>query len=508
MLKTAVDCGVEVCFSNPGTTEMGIVAALDKVDGMRSVLGLFEGVCTGAADGYGRMTGRPALTLVHLGPGFANGIANLHNARKASTPIVNMIGDHPQRHLAFDAPLTADLDGLAGAASDWHRFALSAEQIGTDMAEAIAVSKSPAGQVASLVVPCDVANASVNTQGAALSPIAPERVSDAAMSEAIAALTSGEPAAILLGDRALHERSLRSAGRIAKATGCRLVCETIPARWERGAGLPVVQRVPYFPEDVLKFLEGLKHLIVIGSKIPVSFFYYEGYPSQLLPEGCEAQVLARREDDVVAVLDGLADEIGVADADVDVAPFEEGEAPVGDVNLANIGQSVGCLLPEGAVVVEEGNTSGHPSFLATRFAQRHTMLFICGGSIGYGLPAATGAAVACPDQQVISLQADGSGMYTLQALWTQARESLDVTTVIFANRRYNILQIEMHRAGIASPGPKATDLTDLSKPDINWCDLARGLGVPATRPESAEAFHKDLARALAEPGPHLIEALI
>ena len=508
MIQTAVDCGVEVCFANPGTSEMGMVEALDHFDGMRAVLCLFEGVCSGAADGYARMAGKPALTLLHLGPGFANSIANAHNARRAASPLINLIGDHPKHHVPYDAPLTSDLEGLAKAASDWHRVSSSAEGLGLDMAEAVAAATRMPGQVATLIVPSDLAAASVGTKGAPIAPADPPAVSEAAMKQAIAALKSGEPTALLLGDRGLHEANVRTAGRIAKATGCKLFAEPFPARWERGAGLPLLGRVPYFPETVLDFFKDVKHLIVIGTKIPVSFFYYEGYPSELLPEGCEAQILAKPEDDVVGVLDALADEFGAAEGDIDTAEFRELDAPTGEIDLAKIGQSVAGLLPEGAVLMDEAATSGGSSFVNTRFARPHTYLAITGGSIGFGFPAATGAAIACPDRKVVALQADGSGMYTVQALWTQARESLDVTTVLFSNRRYNILQIELHRAGIESPGPKAMGLTELTNPELNWCDIARGMGVPATRPETAEAFHADLARALEEPGPHLIEALI
>jgi acetolactate synthase-1/2/3 large subunit len=263
--------------------------------------------------------------------------------------------------------------------------------------------------------------------------------------------------------------------------------------------------VPYVPEAVLETLEGIKHLIVIGSKIPVAFFYYEGMPSELVPEGCKAQLLAKPEDDVDSVLSTLADEIGVADGEIDVAQLDRPAPPTGELDLKTVGSSLGCLLPEGAVVIDEATTSGMRPFLGTRFANPHSWLIQTGGAIGWGFPAAMGAAVACPDRSVVALQADGSGMYTVQALWTQARESLDVTTILFSNRTYNILQIEMHRAGIEVPGPKAMGLTELSNPNIDWCQLAQGMGVPATRPASAEAFHTDLQRAIAEPGPHLIE---
>jgi len=506
LLRTAAAAGVDTCFANPGTSEIALVAALDRVQGVRAVLGLFEGVCTGAADGYGRMADRPALTLLHHGPGFANGIANLHNAWRARSPVVNLVGDHPDRHLPFDAPLTSDIESLARPVSDWWRRAASAKDLARDAAEALAAAGRTPGCVATLVVPSDAA------AGEADGP-APPRVPDAApavpagrVEEAARILRSGEPTVLFLGAHGLRERGLRAAGRIAAATGCRLVAETFPARLERGAGLPAVERLPYFPEQVLETLGQARWLVRAGAPEPVGFFAYPGLPSRLVPDGCEAFALAAPREDVPAALEALADALGGREAPP--APGARPERPDGALDPVRLGAALAVAQPEGAIVVEEAATSGGPWFGLAAGAPRHTYLGLTGGAIGQGLPVATGAALACPGRPVVAFQADGGGLYTLQSLWTQAREGLDVTSVICANRAYRILQLELARAGVAEPGPQARALTDLSHPAPDWVALARGFGVPAERADTAEDLSRALERSFCEPGPHLIEAVL
>jgi acetolactate synthase I/II/III large subunit len=510
LIRTAIAAGIDVCFANPGTTEMPLVAALDAVPRMRAVLGLFEGVCTGAADGYARMADRPALTLTHLGPGFANGIANLHNARRARSPVVNIIGDHATWHLAADAPLTSDIVSLARPVSGWVRKSASAEAVPLDTAEAIAAAGRGAGQVATLIVPSDC---QWNPAGAASMPIeppAPPSVSDAALREAAEMLRKhGARAALFLGGQALRARALCAVERIAARTGCRLICETFPSRVDRGGALPMIEKLPYFPEQAIEALAKSDAIVIAGAPPPVAFFGYPNIPSGLIPEGCPTATLAMPHEDVAGALEALAGALDAPRAEsITPSGTQRPARPTGALNAATIGAAIAAVMPANCIVMDEAATTGLPFFNASAGAPPHSYLALTGGAIGQGLPCATGAAVACPDRKVIGFQADGSGMYTLQALWTQARERLDVTTLICNNRKYRILQVELARAGVTEPGAKARALTSLADPEIDWSRIAAGMGVPAVRVETAEALTTQLERALGEHGPNLIEMLI
>ncbi len=505
LVRTAVEAGLEICFVNAGTTELPLVTALDAVPGIRAVLGLFEGVCTGAADGYGRMAGKPALTLLHHGPGLANGIANLHNARRARTPLVNLIGEHVTWHIAADSPLTTDIAALAAPVSSWVRTARSARELPADLADAIAHSRT--GRVASMIIPMDCLSGEAPgaaEPGPITSPAPPSGV---AVAGAARVLRSSRPAAMLLGSYALGRRGLQAAARISAATGCSLLCETFPARLERGSGLPVVEKLPYFPEQAIARLSPFAYLILAGAREPVAFFGYPGMPSRLTPEGTEQITLARPDEDAVAALDGLADELG-AQAFAAARPSARPERPCGPLSPESLGEAIAALQPEGLILVDEAATTAFPYFSLSGDAPPFTYLNITGGAIGQGLPCAAGAALACPDRRVLAFQADGSGMYTVQALWTMAREALDVTVVVCSNRSYHILQQEMDRAGVIEPGPQARGLTELSRPNLDWVALGRGMGIPGVRVETANGFALHLERALAEPGPYLIEAVL
>jgi acetolactate synthase-1/2/3 large subunit len=507
LIRTAVSSGVDLCLANPGTTEMQLVAALDAVPGIRAVLGLFEGVCTGAADGYARIIGRPALTLLHLGPGFANGIANLHNARRAHSPVVNLIGDHATWHLAADAPLTSDIESLAAPVSGWVRRCATAASLSADGAEAIVAALDPPGRVATLIVPQDCAWDRVSGPAPPAKPRARATVPDARVDAAAAALESGAPSALFLGGSALRTPALRAAARIAAVTGCALIHETFAARIERGAGLPAAERLPYFPEQGAETLRPLAHLVLAGAREPVAFFGYPDHPSRLAPAAARIHLLAEDAEDVTGALEALAMRVK-APGRVAVPTPDRVGLPTGPLTSGALGQALAALQPDGAVVVDEGATSGLAYFALSAAAPPHDYLALTGGAIGQGLPTAVGAALAAPNRKVIAFQADGSGMYTLQSLWTCARESLDVIVVIAANRAYRILQVELSRAGIAEPGAQARALTDLSHPTLDWVSLARGMGVPGSRAETTEDFIAAFRRALAEPGPCLIEAVI
>ncbi len=506
LLSTLVDAGVDICFANPGTSEMHFVAALDDVPAMRGVLCLFEGVVTGAADGYGRVAGRPAATLLHLGPGLGNGLANLHNARRARTPIVNIVGDHATYHTRYDAPLESDIASIASAVSGWYRSTARADDVGGDAVDAVAAAYGPPGCVATLVLPADASWSESSTGPSTPRPpgrravVPPDTVDEVAK-----ALRSGERSALLLGGQALRAEGLNAASRVAVTTDTALLAETFPANLERGAGIPAVERLAYLAEMAQAQLDGVRHLVLVDAKSPVSFFAYPGKASDLVPAGCTVHTLVRPGEDAAQALEALAEAVAApADAGTP-APAARPDAPIGELNSETLAAAVGATLPEGTVVVDEGNTSGLFVAGATAGAPRHDWLTLTGGAIGIGLPMATGAAVAAPDRPVLCLQADGSAMYTVQALWTHAREGLNVTTVILSNRSYAILNMELHRVGADAGGPQARRLLDLTDPELDFCDLARGMGVPARRVENAEDLVTALENGFREPGPNLIE---
>jgi len=507
LIRTLVGAGIDVCFANPGTSEMHFVAALDAVPEMRGVLALFEGTATGAADGYGRMSARPAAALLHLGPGLGNGLANLHNARRARTPLVAIVGDHATYHKRFDAPLESDIASVAGTVSGWVRNTERAPDAGPDAAAAAAAAADPPGQVATLILPADASWSDGGQPAPPVSPPAPAEVPGELIQTAAAALRSGEPCVLLMGGTATRAAGLVAASRIAVATGARLRCETFPARLERGAGLPSIDRLAYLAEAASAQLDGARHLILAGARSPVSFFAYPGRRGDLVPGGCQVHPLGSAGEDVTGALASLADLVA-AGTEPARQPGERPGLPAGDLTGESLARAVGALLPAGAIVTDEANTAGLWLPAATAGAPPHDWLTLTGGAIGQGLPLATGAAVACPERPVLCLEADGSAMYTISALWTHAREGLDVTTVIFSNRSYDILNMELQRVGADAAGPKARELLDLSRPDLDFVALATGMGVPASRATNAEEFAKQLGQAIAEPGPHLVEAVL
>ena len=507
LVRTLVASGVEICFTNPGTSEMNFVAALDKVEGLRPILGLFEGVVTGAADGYGRMAEKPAATLLHLGPGLANGLANLHNARRAATPIVNIIGDHATYHAQYDAPLASDVAGFARPVSGWVHRAQSAKTVAGDAARAVQAARQAPGQIASLILPADTAWLEADHSAPPLPVAGPAPVAEASVDEVAAALGAGKRTTLLLGGAALRQRGLDAAGRIAAKSGARLTCDTFTARLERGAGRVALERIPYFAEQIVDFLKETELLILVGTRPPVSFFAYPGKPSWCTPEGCRILYLSQPHEDCVAALEALADAIGAPPQPAGRAALKRPDLPKGPLNVMTAGQVIGHYLPENTIISEEAGTAVLGIAFFTASAAPHDYLSLTGGSIGQGMPLGTGAAVACPDRKVLCLEGDGSAMYTLQALWTQAREKLDVTTVIFANRSYVILNVELNRVG-AERGPKARAMLDLHNPVLDWVSLAQGMGVEASRAESAEEFAAQFSSAMAGRGPRLIEAVI
>ncbi len=509
LLTTLVNHGVEVCFANPGTSEMHFVAALDEVEGMRCVLGLFEGVLSGAADGYARMARKPASTLLHLGPGLGNALANVHNTKKGHVPLVNIVGEHATYHVQYDAPLTADIEAIAGAASHWVRTSAAPDAIARDAAAA--VREAGHGRVATLILPADVSwgdNPNGAEEASALAPL-PD-VPDDRVDEAVARLTSGKNCMIMIGGREVSPEQGRMLSRIGKACGARVSTDTFPTRQARGAGTAVLERLPYLAELAIDHIKDLDHLILIGAAAPVSFFAYPGVSSCIAPADCEEYVLATPGDDIEQLLSALLERLDAGAQEPEVHPLSIPELPAGELDVNAVGQAVAHYLPEDAVVVDEGNTSGLSLYFSTYTARPHDWLSLTGGSIGWGLPAAVGAAIACPERKVVCLEGDGSAMYTIQALWTMARENLDVTVVIFNNRKYNILELEFSRTGArgGKPGPKAASTLDIGGPELDFVALARGMGVQADAAATAEEFNRLFEAAMQQKGPRLIDAVV
>jgi acetolactate synthase I/II/III large subunit len=506
LIRTLVAGGVDACFTNPGTSEMHLVAALDRVTEIRCVLGLFEGVVTGAADGYARMAEKPASTLLHLGPGLANGVANLHNASRAQVPIVNLVGQHATYHLRYDTPLASDVEAIARPYSKWLRTSSAASEIGHDAAEAIVAARTAPGQIATLVVPADVAW----SDGGAVAkiPAVPKAKppSTESIGRAVSMLRTGLPTALLLTGNALYGAGLQAAGRIAGATGAKLFAPYPVTRLERGAGTPAVQRIPYMPEQATELLRDIRQLILVGAAAPVSYFAYPGKSGVLTSPECEIHTLASPGEDYIGALGVLASELSPQNGKQSLTEkAERALRPSGEITLQGLATAVGVLLRENVIVVDEAMTSGRGLMAATAGAPPHDWLGNTGGAIGIALPLAVGAAVACPTRRVLCFTADGSGMYTAQALWTMAREGLNVTTVVFANRTYAVLQREFSGLGVGVPGPRAADLFDIGRPTLDWVHLAKGMGVPASRVTSLDAFAKAMREGLESAGPSLIE---
>ena len=505
--ETLVASGVEVCFANPGTSEMHFVSAMDRTEGLRGILCLFEGVVTGAADGYGRMRDKPAATLLHLGPGLANGLANLHNARRASTSIVNIVGDHATYHAQYDAPLASDIMGFARPVSGWLFSSTAPQSAGADAARAVQAARQAPGQIATLILPADIAWSEGGEVADPLPLLGPAPVSSSAVDRIAQALGRGKRSAILMRGPSLRRDGLEAAGRIAAKTGSRLLCDTFAPRITRGAGVVAVERIPYFAEQIVEFMKGVEVLILVGAKPPVSFFAYPGKPSWGTPEGCEILYLAQPHEDGTAALEAVADALH-ASKNAPVAEYRRPDLPSGNFNAFTAGQIIARFLPVNAIISDEAATSGAGAAKFTANSHTHDHLSLTGGSIGQGLPLATGAAVACPDRKVVCLHGDGGAMYTLQSLWTCARENLDVTVVIFANRSYAILNVELARVGAGNPGPKALAMLNIGNPTLDWVSLGKGMGVESTRAETNEQFAAQFEDVMKSRGPRLIEAVI
>ena len=508
LLGTLINNGVEVCFSNPGTSEMHMVAAIGKSQGMRSMLGLFEGVCSGAADGYGRMAGKPACTLLHLGPGLSNASANLHNARRAHSPVINLIGDHATYHKKYDAPLNSDVIGLSDPVSHWARVVADAASLPGDAADAVVAANVKPGQISTLIIPADCAwDESVDPEGVREMPIAPKATEDA-VKTAAQMLSNGNSTVVLMSNMALSEACLALADKVSSATGARILCDTFTTKLARGVGRCQIERLGYFAEQATEQLKDVQQLIMVGTKAPVGFFAYPGKASEFYPQGAALHTLADVGEDAEDALHKLVEELDAGNLNARRLRLKKPGLATGSLSAESIGRALAQLMPADSIVVDESATSGGYTYALSETAEPHDWLSLTGGSIGFGLPTSVGAAVACPDRKVICLHGDGGAMYTIQSLWTMARENLDVCIVIFANRKYQILQIELARVGAQTMTKKTLDMLDLSNPDLDFVKVSEGMGVRAARATTAEEFNKLFTAAMTEKGPLLIEAML
>jgi acetolactate synthase-1/2/3 large subunit len=507
IIGSLADCGVAACFANPGTSEMHLVTALDREPRIKSVLCLFEGVATGAADGYARMSGVPALTLLHLGPGYLNGGANIHNGRRAYVPMINLIGDHAVTHRQYDEPLASDIAGLAGPNSRWLKSVDRVEDAGSLAVEAFEQSFGPPPGPVSLIMPADVAwtGGAKRAEGGKRAGL--KIASDDLIEEAGRAVTKAKRPAMLVNGTALHAGGAETLRRM-EAQGVKVITDTFMARHVRGGGLHDVARLPYFAEMAVEALAGIDLLLLAGTKPPVAFFAYPNTPGAFTPKGARTLSLGGPETDSMDAVSRLADWL-----DAPVAPRASNwtrSAPgTGDkFNPHTIGMSLAHYLPEGALISDDGVTSGLPIYMALSAGARHEWLGHTGGAIGQGMPVAVGAAVARRDVKTVCLAGDGAGMYTVQSLWTMARENLDVLTIVFVNNAYRILKIELARTGAGNPGPAADSMLSLGNPDIDWVKLSESMGVGAEAVSTCAQFNDALQRAVATRGPRLIACII
>ncbi|MBX2880858.1 MAG: acetolactate synthase large subunit [Granulosicoccus sp.] len=512
LVRTLIQNGIEVCFANPGTSEMHFVAALDRVQGLRCILGLHETIVTGAADGYARMAEKPAATLLHTGPGLANGLSNLHNARKSWTPVVNVVGEHALNHIEFDAPLTSDIEGIARPVSHWINTPTEASALPAAGAEAVRQANLHPGHIATLILPANTAWEETRDQSIPVFNSESAETVDGESIHALAAILrsipASEPTAIILGGHALRAEALEMADRIAQQCQATLLVETFKARFQRGEGRVMVQEIPYNIDAAINLLEPFKHIVTVCAKPPVGFFAYPDKPSKLFSENAVTHTLAGKEHDALHALHELASALDASALTPRLQSRQQHVEPEeGPLNIDAIGAIVANQLPDDAIVIDEAITSGMPCTTCLASAARHDWLEVCGGSIGGGMPLAVGAAIACPERQVINLQADGSAMYSLQALWTQAREKLNVVTVLFANSSYAILKHELDNVQ-AESGRVALDMMELDRPTLDWVALGEGMGVPTISTRTVNEFRSALETSLRESGPYLIAAII
>lgn len=507
LVSTLANNGVTHCFANPGTSEMHLVQALDKEPRIKSVLCLFEGVATGAADGFARISGTPAMTLLHLGAGFGNGIANIHNAMKGHVPMINVIGDHATYHRKYDAPLTCDLETLVKPHSSHIGIVDSALIGGEIAASAFEAATNHPNSPVSIILPADSAWNEGGIDGPKISLKSPSLVENSKIDEAIELIKNANKPVILVGGKTLgDEKALELFSRF-KAANIRIMVDTFPAKLRRGGGLFEPDRMQYFGEMALDDLKNTDLMVIAGTQIPVAFFAYPNKPSILVPENCQTFELAARYEDSFEALSRIADAL-----DLHIAPpkreLKTMPAPEGALNPFSCAQSLARHMPHNAIISDDAVTAGLPLYLATSNAKAHDWLFLTGGAIGQGLPVAIGAQMADLKRKTIALSGDGAGMYCIQSLWTMAREKLPIVTIIFANRSYRILNIEMARTEAGAMGETAKQMLSLESPALDYVKIAEGMGIMAKSVSDAKIFDEVLKEAIEANVPYLIEAIV
>lgn len=504
LVGTLINHGVDLLFTNPGTSEVGLLAEIGTSEQIRAVPVLFEGIAAGAADGYFRMTGCPAATMLHVGPGLANAWSALHNAAKARSGVVNIVGQLSEAHLEYESPLKSDLLALATSVSDVVRYPLSSARVGIDAHAAADAAKR--GKVATLVMANDVGwsdGAELATPPGAQNTDAHGALDPAAMT----ALKQGPRTLFLLGGLALDVGAQRDAAAIASATGCSVMIEWANARCERGGDLPSWARIPYPVDEAVRTLAAYDTIVLCGAAEPIAFFNYRNSPSRLAAPSARVIDLHAEGADVRLAL-GAARRALASDPARPCHPPASRYTYGAPKSPDPVSAAIAAALPEDAIIVNEAITSASDLFAASAAAPRHTWLDNLGGSIGFALPAAIGAAIGAPGRRVIALCGDGSTMYSLQGLWTMARENLDITVLVFANRAYKILINELVQASDAHLNDRTFSLLQLDNPAIGWAKLSGSLGVDATRVHSFDQLKAALTLALDTQGPRLIEVVI
>jgi acetolactate synthase-1/2/3 large subunit len=512
LFKALRDAGLDTCFANPGTSEMQLVYEIGRTKGMRAVLCLQENTVTGAADGYARMAGKPAFTMLHVASGFANGIGNLHNAGRANTPMVNVVGANATYHqpnFCEHELINGRVADLARPVSHWTQEARTADELGVLAALAANHARTGAGKICTLIAPTNCQWDPALAPPAPLPPPQRPQVARESIDEVATLLANGKKTALLLGSHALYGEGLELAGRIATRTGVDLLGEMWVARLARGEGRVPVRLVPYLREHAAFFLQGYEQLILLGAQLPMSTFAYQGAPLNKLPASCQVTALATVENDLLAVLRELAQAVAAPAQPGARTARASAAAPTGALSADAIGQSLCLLMPQDAILVNDGATCSPPIVNRTAGARAHDYLDGSrGGALGGGLPLALGAAIACPERRTILLQGDGSGMYASQALWSMARERTDVVVIVLRNDNYAILEVELARVREGDANDTMLSMMHLDDPVLDWVKLAEAHGVAATRATTAEEFHVQLEDALQQRGPHLIEAKV
>ena len=503
LTATLTQGGVDTVFMNPGTTELDLVDTFTSVPGMRCVLTLFEGVASGAADGFGRIAGYPAATLLHLGPGLANAAANFHNARRARTPVISIVGEHTRAHQPLDPPLASDIAGIAKTHSKFVEAITSSDQICTAVATALATATTAPKGVATLLFPADLAWEPSRQSGEHLAASRSWTPDTEALKRAATALV--RPGAVIFaGGDALRKPALNELAKLC-SRGAQIFAETFPAVHERGGNLPRISRLPYLPEQAIALLERATALILIGAPQPISFFGYRGTPSILTPSGCEIIEVVPPGFPCLGAIEALAEEAGLSDPYLPPVPTEPMlQAQQSHLDAVGLASAIASSIESGTIVVDEANTGGVALQGPTSDSPEHIWLTVPGGSIGEGIPLAIGAALAEPNSRVLALVADGSSLYTIQGLWTIARERLPVTVVILNNLRYAILQYEASRRSPVTE--ELRKLTSLDSPAINYRKLAEGFGIKADVAHTPFELLQQLHGAALRPEPVLIEA--